>query len=104
IPKKHPGSVVFDDHSFTPTPAVPASLARNYSTKPVQASNELMVPGSNSTTGHPILVGGPQISYFFPGLVLEMDMHAPHLHWRGATSAPFPGYLLIGRTPRFSTT
>ena len=31
-------------------------------------------------------------------------MHAPGLHWRGATSAPFPGYLLIGRTPRFSTT
>ena len=63
-----------------------------------------MVTGQHSTTGHPILVGGPQISYFFPGLVLEMDMHAPGLHWRGATSAPFPGYLLIGRTPGFSTT
>ena len=36
-----------------------------------------MVTGRHSTTGHPILVGGPQISYFFPGLVLEMDMHAP---------------------------
>ncbi len=63
-----------------------------------------MVTGRRSTTGHPILVGGPQISYFFPGLVLEIDMHAPHNNWRGATSAPFPGYLLIGRTPRFSTT
>ena len=31
-------------------------------------------------------------------------MHAPGLQWRGATSAPFPGYLLIGRTSRFSTT
>jgi acyl-homoserine lactone acylase PvdQ len=104
IPKKHPGSVVLDNNSFTPTPAVPASIARRYSTKPVQASNELMVTGQHSSTGHPILVGGPQISYFMPGLVLEMDMHAPQLHWRGATSAPFPGYLLIGRTPRFSTT
>jgi hypothetical protein len=104
IPAKHPGSVVLDNNSFTPTPAVPASIARRFSTKPVQASNELMVTGSHSTTGHPILVGGPQISYFFPGLVLEMDMHAPGLHWRGATSAPFPGYLLIGRTARFSTT
>ena len=104
IPAKHPGSVVLDNNSFTPTPAAPASIARKYSTKPVQASNELMVTGRHSTTGHPILVGGPQISYFFPGLVLEMDMHAPGLHWRGATSAPFPGYLLIGRTPRFSTT
>ncbi len=104
IPKKHPGSVVLDNGSFTPTPAAPASIARKYQANPVQASNELMVTGRHSTTGHPILVGGPQISYFFPGLVLEMDMHAPGLHWRGATSAPFPGYLLIGRTPRFSTT
>ncbi len=104
IPAKHPGSVVLDNDSFTATPAVPASIARRYATKPVQASNELMVTGRHSTTGHPILVGGPQISYFFPGLVLEMDMHAPGLHWRGATSAPFPGYLLIGRTKNFSTT
>jgi acyl-homoserine lactone acylase PvdQ len=104
IPRKHPGSVVLDHNSFTPTPAVPASVARKFGPRRVQASNELMVTGNHSTTGHPILVGGPQISHFFPGLVLEIDMHAPHLHWRGATSAPFPGYLLIGRTPRFSTT
>ncbi|HEY7268068.1 MAG TPA: penicillin acylase family protein [Solirubrobacterales bacterium] len=104
IPRKHPGSVVIDHNSFTPTPAVPASVARRFAPQRVQASNELMVSGRRSTTGHPILVGGPQISYFFPGLVLEIDMHAPHLNWRGATSAPFPGYLLIGRTPRFATT
>jgi acyl-homoserine lactone acylase PvdQ len=104
IPKKHPGSVVLDHNSFTPTPAAPASIARRFGPQRVQASNELMVTGNHSTTGHPILVGGPQISHFFPGLVLEIDMHAPHLHWRGATSAPFPGYLLIGRTPRFATT
>jgi hypothetical protein len=101
IPNKHPGSVVLDHNSFSLTPAVSAG---RFGPERVQASNELMVTGSRSTTGHPILVGGPQISHFFPGLVLEIDMHAPHLHWRGATSAPFPGYLLIGRTPRFATT
>ncbi len=31
-------------------------------------------------------------------------MHAPGLVWRGATSAPFPGYMLIGRGPDFATT
>ena len=36
-----------------------------------------MVTGRHSTTGHPMMVGGPQIGYFFPGLVLEIDMHAP---------------------------
>ena len=30
IPRKHPGSVVLDNDSFTPTPAVPASIARKY--------------------------------------------------------------------------
>jgi acyl-homoserine lactone acylase PvdQ len=104
IPKKHPGSVVLDHNSFTPTPAVPASIARRFAPRNVQMSNVLMTTGRRSTTGHPIMVGGPQIQYFFPGLVGEIDMHAPGLHWRGATSAPFPGYLLIGRTPRFATT
>jgi acyl-homoserine lactone acylase PvdQ len=102
IPREHSGSVVLDNGSFTPTPAVPARVARRFSFEKTQASNVLMVTGGHSSTGHPIMVGGPQIRYFFPGLVLEIDMHAPHLHWRGATSAPFPGYLLIGRTTRFA--
>jgi hypothetical protein len=104
IPRKHPGSVVLDHKSFQETPAVPPTLAKKYDAEPANASNVLMVSGRRSTTGHPIMVGGPQISYFFPGLVYEVDMHAPKLNWRGATSAPFPGYLLIGRTARFATT
>ena len=50
------------------------------------------------------MVGGPQIGYFYPGLAYEIDMHAPGLEWRGATSAPFPGYMLIGRGQDFATT
>ena len=62
-----------------------------------QASNVLMLDGRHSTNGHPLFVGGPQIGYFYPGLTLEMDMHAPGVDVRGATAAPFPGYMLIGR-------
>jgi acyl-homoserine lactone acylase PvdQ len=68
------------------------------------ASNELMVEAKHSATGHPLLVGGPQVGYFYPGLTYEIDMHAPGLDWRGATSAPFPGYMLIGRGSDFATT
>ena len=50
------------------------------------------------------MVGGPQIGYFYPGFTYEIDMHAPGLQWRGATSAPFPGYMLIGRGEDFATT
>jgi acyl-homoserine lactone acylase PvdQ len=71
---------------------------------PPHASNVLMLAGSRSANGHPLLVGGPQIGYFYPGLTLEMDMHAPGVDVRGVTSAPFPGYMLIGRGPDFAWT
>ena len=63
-----------------------------------------MIDAEHSATGHPLMVGGPQIGYFYPGLTYEIDMHAPGLVWRGATSAPFPGYMLIGRGADFATT
>ena len=99
-----PGSVVLDHGSFAPAPAAKVNgPAARTEPRPV-ASNELMVEAKHSTTGHPLLVGGPQIGYFYPGFTWEIDMHAPGLDWRGATSAPFPGYLLIGRGPDFATT
>jgi acyl-homoserine lactone acylase PvdQ len=101
-----PGSVVLNPGSYKPTPAVPPAVAASLPKQEPRphASNELMVAGKYSTTGHPLLVGGPQVGYFYPGLTYEIDMHAPGLDWRGATSAPFPGYMLIGRGPDFATT
>jgi acyl-homoserine lactone acylase PvdQ len=105
IRKKTPGSSILDADSFTPTPAVAdRELAKQAAPQPTHASNTLMVDADHSNTGNPLMVGGPQIGYFFPGFTLEMDMHAPGLVWRGATSAPFPGYLLIGRGEDFATT
>jgi acyl-homoserine lactone acylase PvdQ len=69
-----------------------------------KASNVLMVNGNRSATGTPILVGGPQIGYNYPGLTLEMGLYGPHFAVRGATSAPFPGYMLIGRGTDFAWT
>ena len=33
-----------------------------------------------------------------------MDLHGPNIHVRGATSAPFPGYMLIGRGADYAWT
>ncbi len=66
-----------------------------------RASNSLLVSGSRSATGKPLYVGGPQIGYNYPGLTLEMGMYSPGIKVRGATSAPFPGYMLIGRGEGF---
>jgi len=67
-----------------------------------KASNILLLDGERSATGTPIMVGGPQIGYNFPGLTLEMGLYGPTIRARGASSAPFPGYMLIGRGERFA--
>jgi acyl-homoserine lactone acylase PvdQ len=72
--------------------------------RPQLASNILIASGRASATGSPLFVGGPQIGYNYPGLTLEMDLHGPNIHVRGATSAPFPGYMLIGRGPDYAWT
>ncbi|HET6509394.1 MAG TPA: penicillin acylase family protein [Baekduia sp.] len=61
-----------------------------------EASNILIVSGSKSATGKPLFVGGPQIGYNYPGLTMEMQLTSPSINVEGVTSAPFPGYMLIG--------
>jgi acyl-homoserine lactone acylase PvdQ len=68
------------------------------------ASNILIASGKASQTGSPLFVGGPQIGYNYPGLTMEMDLHGPDINVRGATSAPFPGYMLIGRGADYAWT
>ena len=106
LPKRRRGNAIIDPGSFEPTPAVDVRRlgTPGRSTIRPQASNTLMITGDRSTTGNPLMVGGPQIGYFYPGLTYEIDMNAPGLRWRGATTAPFPGYLLIGRGVDFATT
>lgn len=82
--------------SYSPTPAAKVASA-SAATVPPQQSNALLVSGSRSTTGFPLMVAGPQIGYFYPGLTLEMNLKGPGINVRGATSAPLPGYMLIGR-------
>lgn len=103
IPSNPTGNVLIDPNSYAPVSAVASQAPAAYRA-PRQASNELMIDAKHSATGHPLLVGGPQIGYYYPGLTLEIDMNAPGLRWRGATSAPFPGYMLIGRGIDFSET
>src|SRR4051812_6577512 len=117
VPGTKAGNLIVDPNTlqlwrYTPvggTPVVGALRGASLPTasptaRPPQASNVLMVSGSRSSNGHPLLVGGPQIGYLYPGFTLEMDMHAPGVDVRGATSAPFPGYMLIGRGPDFAWT
>ena len=101
------GSVILDHNSYDrvdPTAGGPMADTLSAPAERAQASNTLMISKKRSATNKPLMVGGPQIGYLYPGFTYEIDMDAPGLKWRGATSAPFPGYMLIGRGEDFAMT
>jgi acyl-homoserine lactone acylase PvdQ len=93
------GSVIVDDGSFTPvaTPSVTKAFARR------PASNALLLGAKRSRSGHPVLLGGPQVGYFFPGLFMEVDLHGGGYNVRGALLPGLP-LVLVGRGPDFAWT
>ena len=102
-----PGSFRSADVTLPGGPAAARAATRAVAATTAQpdgdtrASNSLLVSGKRSVTGKPLYVGGPQIGYNYPGLTLEMGLYGPNIKVRGATSAPFPGYMLIGRGEGF---
>jgi acyl-homoserine lactone acylase PvdQ len=80
------------EHLVLDTPLGSIDLSR-----PNSMSNYLAVDGTLSSTGHPILLGGPQAAYFDPQILSENEIHGDRLHARGAT---FPGFglVIVGRT------
>ena len=55
---------------------------------PMHMSNALLLSGNDSIDGHPIAVMGPQVGYYAPQILMEVDLHAPDFDARGAS---FPG-------------
>jgi acyl-homoserine lactone acylase PvdQ len=68
------------------------------------ASNFMVLGAQRSASGHPILVGGPQSSYFAPQLLFEMELQGGGYDARGIT---FPGlgpWVVIGRSRHYAWT
>ena len=63
------------------------SFLKNFSLNSVM-SNALLVDAKHSASGRPIAVFGPQVGYFAPQILQEVDLHAPDYDARGAS---FPG-------------
>jgi acyl-homoserine lactone acylase PvdQ len=93
-PTSTTGNVNLDPGSLSAAATTAVNVQREYR---AHASNELMVSAKRSATHHPIMVAGPQIGYYYPGLTLEEDLEGPGISQRGVTTAPFPGYVFIGR-------
>jgi acyl-homoserine lactone acylase PvdQ len=94
-PTSMSGNVQLDPGSLSTTASDALANQIRYR---AHASNVLMVSAARSSTHHPIMVAGPQIHYFYPGFTTELVENAPGIHQRGVTSAPFPGYIFIGRS------
>ncbi len=76
-----------------------------------RASNALLVGASRSASGFPLAVFGPQVGYFSPEILIEMEVHAPGEPGNplapaiDARGAAFPGIsllVLLGRGRDFS--
>jgi acyl-homoserine lactone acylase PvdQ len=99
------GMVRIKNGSFeSAAPKLPASTRAEQFAPRHEASNILIASGAASQTGSPLFVGGPQIGFNYPGFTMEMELHSPSIRVRGATSPPFPGYMLIGRGENYAWT
>jgi Penicillin amidase len=90
------GNAVVDPAASTSSSAPPEA-------EPLRGmSNALLVGAKRSANGRPVFVMGPQVGYYYPGFLMEVDLHGGGLDARGVA---FPGvsqYVLLGRGKDFS--
>ena len=66
-------------------------------TFPDGMSNALLVGSSLSKSGRPVAVFGPQVAYWSPEILLELDLHGPGVDARGVGFPGISQYVLLGR-------
>ncbi len=89
-----PGSRAVDAGSVSASAARAATVETQ---QRKQMSNALLVGRNRSANGRPLAVMGPQVGYFYPQFLMELDLHGGGIDARGAA---FPGvslYVLLGR-------
>ncbi len=94
-PQSPTGGVILDDGSFSPSGGTAVSAPLRLS-----MSNAVLVSARRSSTGHPLLVSGPQVGFSYPATFTELDLHGGDIDARGIS---FPGIvpILVGRGKDF---
>jgi acyl-homoserine lactone acylase PvdQ len=67
-----------------------------------QASNWLLAAHQRSASGNTLAVMGPQLGYFYPEIVQQIDLHGPGINAQGAAVPGAAMYILIGRTQDYA--
>jgi acyl-homoserine lactone acylase PvdQ len=106
------GYALPDPGSTQPEPVVQSPSAKAPAASPPMfkglldlqgASNALLVSDAESEGDHPIAVMGPQVGYYSPQILTELDIHAPTtaedpgVDARGVGFAGINMYVLLGR-------
>ncbi|MFN8113199.1 MAG: penicillin acylase family protein [Solirubrobacterales bacterium] len=90
-----PGSITSLDPTVTDAQAAAAPARR-------QASNFLVASPERSATGNALAVMGPQLGYYYPEIVQQIDLHGPGIKAQGAAVPGLAMYILIGRTQNYA--
>ena len=89
------GPVATDPNCDLQHPNLPGlKIIAALSDLPKHMSNALVVSANHSKDGHPVAVFGPQVSYFAPQILSQLDLHSPSYDAEGAS---FPGTGIVGR-------
>jgi acyl-homoserine lactone acylase PvdQ len=106
------GSVVIDPGSIVPVDArQPLASAAPSGAGVVdaaaappgrQASNFLVVAPERSASRNTLAVMGPQLGYFYPEIVQQIDLHGPGIQAQGVAVPGLAMYILIGRTKDYA--
>ena len=83
-------SALMPDHVDAPWGPIPLTF-------PDGMSNALLVGKDLSTSGRPVAVFGPQVAYWSPEILMELDLHGPGVHARGVGFPGISQYVLLGR-------
>ena len=96
------GPVATDPNCDLQHPNVEAlKIISALSDMPKHMSNALVVNANHSQDGHPVAVFGPQVSYFAPQILSQLDLHSPDYDAEGA-SFPGTGIVELGRGQDFA--
>ena len=86
-------------------PGGPSAARSNAAAAPPRkhASNFLVVSPERSATGNSLAVMGPQLGYYYPEIVQQIDLHGPGHQRAGRGACPgLAMYILIGRTKNYA--
>jgi acyl-homoserine lactone acylase PvdQ len=72
------------------------SIINGLDSMPSHMSNALVVNADHGAHGHPVAVFGPQVSYYTPQILSQLDLHSAHYAAEGA-SFPGTGFVELGR-------